>query len=171
MYAACGPPKKNGKPKRWVLPTATSAPNSPGDFNRVKASKSATTVTRALRSLAALISGSISRSWPSWAGYAKTTPYRSPSGSPSEKSVITNGMSSICARPRTTEITCGRQRESMAKKPFFTLRLARCIITTASATAVASSSREALAISRPVSSMTVFWKFSRASRRPCEISA
>ena len=41
---------------------------------------------------------------------------------------------------------------------------------TASATAVASSSSEALAMGRPVRSATTVWKLSRASRRPWLIS-
>ncbi len=41
----------------------------------------------------------------------------------------------------------------------------------ASAAAVASSSNEALAISMPVSSLIMVWKFSSASSRPCAISA
>ena len=41
----------------------------------------------------------------------------------------------------------------------------------ASAAAVASSSIEALAMAMPVRSVTMVWKFSRASMRPCEISA
>ena len=41
----------------------------------------------------------------------------------------------------------------------------------ATAAAVPSSSSEALAISMPVRSVTSVWKFSNASRRPCEISA
>ena len=41
----------------------------------------------------------------------------------------------------------------------------------ASAAAVASSSIEALAMSRAVSSLTIVWKFNSASRRPWEISA
>src|SRR6266571_2461758 len=40
----------------------------------------------------------------------------------------------------------------------------------ASAAAVASSSREALAIGRAVRSATIVWKLSRASSRPCAIS-
>src|SRR5439155_1006892 len=44
----------------------------------------------------------------------------------------------------------------------------RCI---ASAAAVASSSSDALAISRPVKSDTIVWKLSSASSRPCAISA
>ena len=41
---------------------------------------------------------------------------------------------------------------------------------TASATAVLSSSREALAVSRPVRSDTMVWKFRSASSRPWLIS-
>ncbi len=41
----------------------------------------------------------------------------------------------------------------------------------ASAAAVPSSSREALATSIPVRSITIVWKLSSASRRPWEISA
>ena len=41
----------------------------------------------------------------------------------------------------------------------------------ASAAAVASSSSEAPATSKPVRSMTMVWKLSSASSRPCEISA
>ena len=41
----------------------------------------------------------------------------------------------------------------------------------ASAAAVASSSREALAICMPVSSQIIVWKFSSASSRPWAISA
>ena len=45
------------------------------------------------------------------------------------------------------------------------------IIAIASAAAVPSSSSEQLPISMPVSEITAVWKFSSASRRPCEISA
>jgi hypothetical protein len=41
----------------------------------------------------------------------------------------------------------------------------------ASAAAVASSSIEALAMSMPVRSVTMVWKFTSASMRPWEISA
>ena len=41
----------------------------------------------------------------------------------------------------------------------------------ASAAAVASSSIEALAMSMPVRSVTIVWKLTSASMRPCEISA
>ena len=41
---------------------------------------------------------------------------------------------------------------------------------TPSAAAVASSSIEALAMSMPVRSVTMVWKLTSASSRPCEIS-
>ena len=45
------------------------------------------------------------------------------------------------------------------------------VMSIASAVAVPSSSSEQLPISMPVSEITAVWKFSSASRRPCEISA
>gem|GEM_PF-6981895 len=39
-----------------------------------------------------------------------------------------------------------------------------------STTAVPSSSIEAFAVARPVSSVTIVWKLMSASSRPCEIS-
>ena len=49
-------------------------------------------------------------------------------------------------------------------------RCTRHISATASATAVASSSRLAFAIARPVRSSTIVWKLSSASSRPWLIS-
>ncbi|MNN99731.1 hypothetical protein D3C81_2194560 [compost metagenome] len=48
--------------------------------------------------------------------------------------------------------------------------LARLANAMASAAAVASSSNEAEAKSRPVRSSVTVWKFSNASRRPCDTS-
>ena len=48
--------------------------------------------------------------------------------------------------------------------------LRRRIRVTASATAVPSSSNDALAVSRPVRSATIVWKFNNASSRPWLIS-
>ena len=50
------------------------------------------------------------------------------------------------------------------------LLLARNVRVIASAAAEASSSSDALATSSAVRSQTIVWKFSSASRRPCEIS-
>ena len=41
--AACGPPYPIGTPNRWLVPTTTSAPHSPGGFNKARLSKSAAT--------------------------------------------------------------------------------------------------------------------------------
>ena len=41
----------------------------------------------------------------------------------------------------------------------------------ASAAAVASSNKEAFAISIPVKSVIMVWKFNKLSKRPCAISA
>ncbi|MNN77194.1 hypothetical protein D3C81_1936380 [compost metagenome] len=78
-------------------------------------------------------------------------------------------MPSGSARVRSTSRVCGWQWTDAKKAGalFFARRLQKVM---ASAAAVASSSREALAISMPVRSLTRVWKFSRASRRPWEIS-
>jgi len=74
------------------------------------------------------------------------------------------------ARVFTTSIVCGWQAdETKNTPPGVGFTRAQSII--ASAAAVPSSSREALAISKPVSSQTMVWKLSNASRRPWEISA
>jgi hypothetical protein len=75
-----------------------------------------------------------------------------------------------CARVSTTAMVCGWAPASTTK----TLRLRSCASThmfIASAAAVASSRREALASGKPVRSPIMVWKLMRASRRPCEISA
>ena len=43
--AACGPPYPMGMPKRWVDPTTTSAPHSPGGVSRTRLMISAATAT------------------------------------------------------------------------------------------------------------------------------
>ncbi len=43
--AACGPPKPSGTPNLWLDPIATSAPNSPGGTNKVRASRSVAIAT------------------------------------------------------------------------------------------------------------------------------
>ena len=68
-----------------------------------------------------------------------------------------------------TAMVCGKVSASTTKRFDFD-REVRRISVIASAAAVASSSMEALAMSSPVRSETAVWKFSRASRRPCEIS-
>ncbi len=79
-------------------------------------------------------------------------------------------MPSGSARVRSTSSVCGCTLSATKNVLDFDFdeRLARVI---ASAAAVASSSRDALAISMPVRSATIVWKLISASMRPCEISA
>ena len=67
-------------------------------------------------------------------------------------------------------MVCGWQLEAMRKVFFLPLTMPRHIAM-ASAAAVASSSKDALDMGRPVRSATMVWKLSRDSRRPCAISA
>ena len=73
------------------------------------------------------------------------------------------------ARVRTTSIVCGWHAASTTNvvPPF---GLTRASIAIASAAAVGSSSSDALARSIAVRSLTIVWKLSNASSRPCEIS-
>ena len=74
------------------------------------------------------------------------------------------------ARVASTAMVCGWVSWWTTKRsePALDSRRAMAI---ASAAAVASSSSEALATGRPVSSLTIVWKLSRASSRPWLISA
>ena len=74
------------------------------------------------------------------------------------------------ARVRTTSSVCGSTSSATKKTLLFDLPM-RSASVMASAAAVASSSIDALAIAMPVRSVTMVWKFSSASMRPCEISA
>ena len=102
-------------------------------------------------------------------GYCSSTPNtpsapRSGSGSPT-----TTWMPRGSARVRTTSMVCGWHSASTKKvSPAFGLTRRSSVI--ASAAAVASSSIDALARSMPVRSLTMVWKLSSASSRPCEIS-
>ena len=86
------------------------------------------------------------------------------SGSPT----ITS-MPSGAARVCITAMFCGWQFSSTKKAVAFDFAT-RCAMVIASAQAVASSRREALAISSPVRSETIVWKFRSASSRPWLIS-
>ena len=66
-------------------------------------------------------------------------------------------------------MVCGNVSASTRKRGDL-VRPARRTSVIASAAAVASSSTDAPATGRPVRSSTMVWKFSRASRRPWEIS-
>ena len=73
------------------------------------------------------------------------------------------------ARVRTTSMVCGSASLSTTNGPV-ALRLARRTSVIASATAVPSSRRLALAVGSPVRSPTTVWKLISASSRPWEIS-
>ena len=73
------------------------------------------------------------------------------------------------ARVCSTAMVCGWQ--SFDTKKQFRLGLKRANMAMASAAAVDSSKREALAISIPVISQTMVWKFKSASNLPWLISA
>ena len=75
------------------------------------------------------------------------------------------------ARVCKTAIVWGWQASSTKKVAPSPLRLTLSVMAMASAAAVPSSRRDALAISRPVRSDTAVWKLSSASSRPCDISA
>lgn len=173
MKPACGPPKPIGTPKRWVVPTAMSAPSAPGEVSSVRASRSAATVTIAPSPWACSMTGSMARTAPEAPGYWSSTPKTPRSaisaGMPSLRSATTTSTPVGSARVSITATVCGRVSASTRKTPFLTLptRRDRAI---ASAAAVPSSSSEAPEVGSPVSSATIVWKFRRASRRPWEIS-
>ena len=79
-------------------------------------------------------------------------------------------MPSGAARVWMTSMVWGWASPATTKRLLLLLteRLASVM---ASAAAVASSSMEALAIGMAVRSQTMVWKLTRASMRPCEISA
>ena len=74
------------------------------------------------------------------------------------------------ARVSTTATVWGWQVSSTTKRSPLRPRPTRCSRVMDSAAAVDSSSSEALARSMAVSSHTMVWKLSSASRRPWEIS-
>ena len=78
-------------------------------------------------------------------------------------------MPSGAARVASTASTCGWRSSAAKNRELLDLAL-RLAIPIASAAAVASSSRLALAMGRPVRSSTMVWKLSSASSLPCAIS-
>ena len=84
-------------------------------------------------------------------------------------------MPRCAARDRSTAQVCGKTPSDTTNRltpalAAFRLRALKSMVM-ASAAAVASSSKLALANSMPVKSQTMVWKLSSASRRPCAISA
>ena len=168
MYAACGPPNPSGTPNRWALPITTSAPNSPGATRTHRDKRSAATATSRPASWWPTMGWDKSATFPDAPGYWYRTPKQlscALSGSP-----ISTWIPIAAALVWTTEIVCGKQSES-TKNTFSGPPWSRLSIVIASAAAVASSSREALAMSQPVKSQTIVWKLSNASNLPWDISA
>ena len=77
--AACGPPNPIGTPKRWALPTTTSAPNAPGGSMRHDASRSAAKIARPFAACTRSTIAVGSRNAPPDPGYWTSTPNTSPS--------------------------------------------------------------------------------------------
>ncbi len=174
--AACGPPYPMGTPNRCELPTATSAPMAPGDFNKASAMGSVATTVAIERDRSAEISSSTSSTVPSASGTWSMAP-KTPSHSSSHtrRGATTTSTPMYCARVRTTSSVCGHTLSSTkyfaapARSTSFGREANSIAI--ASAAAVPSSSSDAFATSMPVRSQTRVWKFNNASRRPCAISA
>ena len=114
------------------------------------------------------MAGARSRTWPDDPGLASRAP-NTWSGMSVAGSPTTTWMPKGSARVATTAMVCGWQSESM-KNTSESLEPPRWAIAMASAAAVPSSSSDAPASGRPVRSLTIVWKLSSASRRPCEIS-
>ena len=99
-----------------------------------------------------------------WKIAPKTASACRSSGAPTITS-IPKGAARVCI----TAMFCGWQFSSTKNALTFAFDT-RCAMVIASAQAVASSRSDALAISKPVRSLIMVWKFSIASSRPCEIS-
>ena len=101
-------------------------------------------------------------------GWAKIAPHRS-SAENSSTGPTTSSIPSGSARVASTASTCGCRSSAAKNRELFDVAV-RLAMPMASAAAVASSRRLALAIGSPVRSSTMVWKLSSASRRPCAIS-
>ena len=147
--------------------------NSLGGLSSVSASRSVATIVNAPAAWAAANKASKSCSEPVVSGYCTSTPKQWLSIGKVRWSPTTTSMPSGCARVRTMSIVCGWHFSETKNVRWAEASpsLSRWHIIIASAAAVPSSSIEALAISRPVISVTSVWKFSSASSRPWEISA
>ena len=151
--AACGPPKPIGTPKRCELPITTSAPNSPGDCNITNAIKSVATHTKAFCACACWIKAAMSTISPVAFGYCSITPNTSWLGSSAASATI-NSNPKNSARVFNTSMVCGKT-SLLTKNLFDFSLLERLHSVMASAAAVASSSKEALAMSIPVKSVII----------------
>ena len=154
-----------------VMASMYAVYHGPGGVSTVSASRSVAAVTRAPAAWARSQSERKSRIAPSVAGYCTRAPITPGSKANVSGSATTTRTPRASARVCTTAIVWGWQYSSTRKTGSVTegcTARVRCI---ASAAAVASSSSDALAISRPVRSETTVWKLSSASSRPWAISA
>jgi hypothetical protein len=106
---------------------------------------------------------------PQVSGYWTSTPHTLASSVNAEGFCTFTAMPRAAPRAFTTSIVCGWQWS--ATRNVARPSRAACTSCIASAAAVASSSSEALATGSAVRSATTVWKLSRASSRPCAISA
>ena len=160
----------SGTPKRWVEPTATSAPISPGGFRSVSASGSAATQASAPASCSAAIGPAKSRQCAIGARILEDRPEHRRRLEVGE-GIADDHLPAVGLRPRADH----RDRLRMAvaideERRWPSTCAARWQSAIASAAAVASSSSDAFATSSPVRSQTMVWKFSKASSRPWLIS-
>mmetsp|Transcript_6015 Transcript_6015/g.23367 ORF Transcript_6015/g.23367 Transcript_6015/m.23367 type:complete len:235 (+) Transcript_6015:2201-2905(+) len=170
MKPACGPPNPSGTPKRCAEPTAMSAPMSPGLFSSVSARRSVAQTTSVPCAWHASTNSLWSSASPKVLGYCTSTPaYVSSARSAFATSPTTTSTPLALPRVWMRAMVCGWQ-SSATKNLLRFLEIAMHMFM-ASAAAVASSRSEALAISMPVRSATIVWKFSSICKRPCEISA
>ena len=151
--AACGPPKPIGMPKRCDEPSAMSAPISPGDLSRTSAIRSEATAVTPPRDLTAAIGPERSVISPASLGYWKRAPKTS-------SSPASCGVPKTSSKPKnpervfSTSMLCGSRRHR--RRSDWTSTCSRAAPWSwPSAAAVASSSSEALASSRPVRSITI----------------
>ncbi len=109
-----------------------------------------------------------SRTVPSAAGYCSTTA-NAPDFAASRADPATTSNPSGAQRVRTTSAVCANTSSATKTRSLFVFAM-RWHSVTASAAAVASSSIDAFAIAMPVRSVSIVWKLTSASSRPCEIS-
>ncbi len=167
--AAWGPPYPIGTPKRCAEPSTTSAPSLPGAFNSINDIISAATQASAFLSCTAAIRSVKSTTSPLVVGYWNKAPKMSWLAASWAGPMIMS-KPNCSARVLTTSMVCTCTSSAIKKLFAFFALATRLASAMASAAAVASSSKEALAKSRPVKSIDIVWKFNSDSKRPCAIS-
>mmetsp|Transcript_54650 Transcript_54650/g.102318 ORF Transcript_54650/g.102318 Transcript_54650/m.102318 type:complete len:214 (-) Transcript_54650:527-1168(-) len=156
MKAACGPPKPMGTPKRCADPTAMSAPHSPGGASCVSAIRSVAATTRAPASLALVTTLPNPFTAPVVSGYCSSKPAKLASSCASSTLPSTSSIPAASARVLTKALVCGCTLLSTKNLSRLPLVSAKHMLI-ASAAAVASSRRDALAMGMPVRSDTMVW--------------